>query len=152
MTVATVRAFAQDSCALRVVVLVDQGDGRTATMLEWEPDGEISITADQTTVQVPADALLDVAPLPLDPVRAVPASAIEVDELQGEVLAPIGAVANLAFAVLDLARAFGGRSVATADFATRTAGPLTIAARDGEPIVLAVGDEQFELPVAGSGS
>ena len=56
-------------------------------------------------------------------------------------------MANLGEAVLGLAAAFGGRSVATADFPTRDADrPLTIAARQGEPIVLAVGEEQFVLP------
>jgi hypothetical protein len=49
--------------------------------------------------------------------------------------------------VLALARAFGGRSVATADFATRDPElPLTIAAREGEPLVLAAGDRRFLLP------
>ena len=61
--------------------------------------------------------------------------------------APIGAIANLAEAVLSLAGAFGGRSVATADFPTRDPEQLlTIAARPGEPVVLAVGDQQFAMP------
>jgi hypothetical protein len=50
--------------------------------------------------------------------------------------------------VLALARAFGGRSVATAEFGTRDPDlPLTIVARDGEPLLLAVGDGRFELPL-----
>jgi hypothetical protein len=37
--------------------------------------------------------------------------------------------------------------VATVDFPTRDPElPLTIAAREGEPIVLAIGDRQFLLP------
>jgi hypothetical protein len=49
--------------------------------------------------------------------------------------------------VLGLAAAFGGRSVATADFATRDPElPITIAAREGEPLVLAAGDRRFVLP------
>ena len=56
-------------------------------------------------------------------------------------------MANLADAVLALARSFGGRSVATADFATRDPDlPITIAAREGEPLLLAVGDGRFVLP------
>ena len=56
-------------------------------------------------------------------------------------------IANLAQAVLGLATAFGGRSVATADFATRDPRlPITIAAREGEPLVLAAGDRRFVLP------
>jgi hypothetical protein len=54
---------------------------------------------------------------------------------------------HLAEVVLALARAAGGRSVATVDFPTRDPElPLTIAAREGEPIVLAIGDRQFLLP------
>jgi hypothetical protein len=40
--------------------------------------------------------------------------------------------------------------VATADFATRNPDvPLTIAAREGEPIVVAAGEHRFELPTLG---
>ena len=49
--------------------------------------------------------------------------------------------------MLGLAQAFGGRSVATADFATREPDlPLTIAAREGDPLVIAAGDRRFVLP------
>ena len=49
--------------------------------------------------------------------------------------------------MLGLARAFGGRSVATVDFATRDPElPVTIAAREGERLVLAAGDRRFVLP------
>ena len=146
MAIATLRRFAEASHALRVVVLVDQGDGAPATMLEWDPGGAVTVTRGERAEEVPRSAFATVAALPLDPPRPVPASAIEIDADQGRVSAPIGAVANLAMAVLDLARAFGGRSVATADFPTRSGEPLTIAARDGEPLVLAAGGRQFELP------
>ena len=72
---------------------------------------------------------------------------MSIDPETGELEAPLGAVANLARAVLDLARAFGGRSVATADFASRDPQlPFTIAAREGEPLVLAAADRRFVLP------
>ena len=64
-------------------------------------------------------------------------------------LAPLGAVSALGLAVLELARVMGGRSVATADFATREGEPVTIAAREGEPLILAMGDVQFQLPLSG---
>ena len=48
--------------------------------------------------------------------------------------------------VLALARAFGGLTVATAEFATSDPDlPITFAARDGEPVVLGAGDAQYEL-------
>ncbi len=146
---ATLQVFAERALATRVAVLLDRGDGVTATLLECEPGEPLAITEDEQTYLVPPEALLGVSPLPMLPPRSVPSSAIEIDLEQGQVAAPIGAVSALGLAVLELARVMGGRSVATADFATRDGEPLTIAAREGEPLILAMGDEQFELPVSG---
>jgi len=89
-----------------------------------------------------------VPPRPLPDIRPTPSSALRADPATGELAAPIGAIANLGEAVLALARAFGGRSVATAEFGTRDPDlPMTIVARDGEPLLLAVGDGRFELPL-----
>src|SRR3954454_4421010 len=69
------------------------------------------------------------------------------DPETGELEAPLGTVQNLARGVLALATAFGGRSVASVDFPTRDpALPMTIAAREGEPLVVAAGDSRCELP------
>jgi hypothetical protein len=143
--IATVRAFAERSGALRVVLLVDPGDGSTATMLDCAPDGTLELTEGEETVPVPRD--LDGVPRPLPELRPPPATALAIDPDTGELEAPLGAIANLGRAVLGLAAAFGGRSVATADFATRDpALPITIAAREGEPLLLAAGDRRFVLP------
>ena len=143
--VATVRAFAERSGALRVVLLVDAGD--EATMLDCAPDGALELTDAGRTFEIPAAAHVDAAPRALPDLRPAPRTTLSIDPETGELEAPLGAVANLASAVLELARAFGGRSVATADFATRDpALPITIAAREGEPLVLAAGDHRFVLP------
>ena len=142
---ATVRWFGEAAGASRVAVVLDGGDGRIAALLEWERGSALAASTGDETYLVPDEALAKVARLAVMAPRPVPATAITVDALTGEVAAPIGAVAALADGLLDLARALGGRSVATADFDT-TGEPLTIAARVGEPIVLAVGDAQFELP------
>ena len=146
---ATLQVFAEHSLATRVAVLLDQGDGTTGTLLECEPGEPLAITEGDQTYLVPPDALMGVSPLPMLPPRSVPGSAIEIDVEQGQVVAPLGAVSALGSAVLELARVMGGRSVATADFATRDGEPLTIAAREGEPLILAMGDVQFEMPVSG---
>ena len=87
------------------------------------------------------------SPRALPELRPPPPTALTIDPETGELEAPIGAVTNLARGVLGLAAAFGGRSVATADFATRDPDlPITIAAREGEPLVLAAGDRRFVLP------
>ena len=143
--VATVRAFAERSGALRVVLLVDAG--AEATMLDCAPGGALELTDAGRTFEIPAAAPVDAAPRVLPDIRPAPRTTLSIDPETGELEAPLGAVANLARAVLDLARAFGGRSVATADFATRDPElPFTIAAREGEPLVLAAGDRRFVLP------
>jgi hypothetical protein len=143
--VATVREFAARSLAERVVLLVDTGDG--TAMVECDAGGTIALTHAGRTWEVPAAAPVPAVPRPLPDVRPAPATAIALDPDSGELEAPLGAVAMLGRAVLALATAFGGRSVATADFPTREPRvPLTIAAREGEPLVIAAGDRRFELP------
>jgi hypothetical protein len=144
--VATVRAFAERSGAQRVVLLVDDGDG-PATMLDCAPGGALELTEADGAWHVPAGRPVEAEPRPLPELRPPPPTALAIDPESGELEAPLGTVANLGRAVLGLACAFGGRSVATADFATRDpALPITIAAREGEPLVLAAGDRRFVLP------
>jgi hypothetical protein len=147
VVLATLQLFAERSLATKVTVLLDHGDGVTSTLLECEPGEPLVLSEGGETYLVPPEALLGVTPLEMTPPRPVPASTIEVDPEDGQIAAPLGAVSALALAVLELARVMGGRSVATADFATRDGEPVTIAARDGEPLIVALGDAQFELPV-----
>jgi hypothetical protein len=148
--IATVRDFAARAGAERVIALVDRGEDHEPAMLECAGDGDIQLTDDGRTWVIPAAAPSPAPPRPLPEVRPAPASSITADPETGELSAPLGAVANLARAVLELARTFGGRSVATADFPTRDpALPITIAAREGEPLLLAVGDGRFVLPDPG---
>ena len=146
---ATVRAFAERSQSLRVVVIVDQGDELQPAMLDRSADGTVELTDEGRTWTIPVSSPVPARPRPLPEVRPAPSSALRADPATGELAAPIGAVANLAEAVLGLARAFGGRSVASAEFATADPElPMTIVAREGEPLLLAVGDGRFELPIA----
>ena len=144
--IATVREFAERSGAERVVLLVDPGDGGEAAMIEAY-GGTISVTAEGSSYEVPPTAMVPAMPRPLPDVRSAPPTAISFDPESGELEAPLGVVAAFGRAVLGLAQAFGGRSVATADFATREPElPLTIAAREGDPLVVAAGDRRFVLP------
>ena len=65
------------------------------------------------------DRPVGAAPRAFPDLRPPPPTALTIDPDTGELEAPLGAVANLGRAVLGLASAFGGRSVATAEFATR---------------------------------
>jgi hypothetical protein len=144
--IATVRAFAEHSGAERVVLLVG-GEGETA-MVECDPAGAVTITEAGRTWELPADAPAPARARPLPEVRPAPASALWLDPDTGRLEAPLGVIVSLARAVLGLAAAFGGLSVASVDFATRDpAAPLTIAAREGEPLVVATGDMRFTLPL-----
>ena len=146
---ATVRAFAERAQSQRVVVIVDQGDGLEPAMLDRAADGTVELTDAGRAWTIPASSPVPAPPHPLPEIRPAPSSALRADPVTGELAAPIGAVANLAEAVLGLARAFGGRSVASAEFATAEPElPMTIVAREGEPLLLAVGDGRFELPIA----
>jgi len=135
---ATARAFRISSGATRVVLLLD----REPAPVLIECEEEIAVTEDDTTTLVTPRA----APKPLHRLTPVPASAISLDPETGELSAPLGTIDHLARATLDLAKAFGGLTVATAEFATRDPGlPITFAAREGERVVLGAGDAQYEL-------
>jgi hypothetical protein len=139
---ATVHEFAARAGAERVVVLLDSDPPLVVERLE---DGTMQVTeGDATRSAAPAPG---VAALPLPDLRAVPASALSADPETGELAAPLGSVQLLADSVLALARALGGRSVATATFPTRDPEqPLTLAARAGEPVVLDIAGRHFTLP------
>jgi hypothetical protein len=144
---ATLRAFAAGSGVAKVTVVLDEGTGADATLLECTPDGTVELTDAEQTYVIPPEAGGHVAPLPFTAVRPAPSNSLQADPVTGEIVAPVGAVANLAGAVMSLARGLGGRTVASIDVPTAEPGRLlTIAARDGEPIVVAIGDQQFELP------
>jgi hypothetical protein len=145
--VATARAFAERSGATRVVLLIDRGEDHAALMIDLDASGDAEVTDDDAVAAVPRGALVPAEPHALPEIRAIPATAISIDMLSGELSAPIGAIEHLAGAVTALAATLGGRSVATAEFATRDPDmPIAIAARPGEPAILSAGDDQFELP------
>ena len=145
--VATARAFADAANATRVVLLIDRGADGPALMVDLDDSGDTQITDGETVATIPHGALVPAEPHRLPEIRAIPATAISIDPHSGDLSAPIGAIEHLADVVEQLAASFGGRSVATAEFATRNPDlPITIAARPGEPPLLSAGDEQFELP------
>jgi hypothetical protein len=143
--VATAREFALKANALRVVLLIDRGDD-APLMVDCDAAGEVEVTDGETVATIPPDAHPEQPPKPLPDVRAVPATAVSVDLITGELAAPLGAIEHLAEALTALARDLGHRSVATAEFATSDPEtPITLAAREGEPAILAAGDQEYRL-------
>ena len=59
----------------------------------------------------------------------------------------LGGLDMLADAMRELAALLGGRSVAIAVYQTVTTGiDLTVTARGGEPVLITLGDEEWEMP------
>ncbi len=147
VALASVVELATRAGAQRVVLLIDEGELAEATMIERAPDGTLELTEAGVTEPVAPAAIAQVVPTELPDVRPVPASALTVDAETGEFAAPLGVLAALAGAVVALAAAFGGRSVATAEFETREPDqPFMLAARPGEPVVAQLGGETFAFP------
>ena len=147
IALASVREVAARAGAQRVVLLLDEGADTVPTMVEWAEGGTFEVTEGGVTEPVDPAALAGVVPAVSPDLRPVPPTALTVDPDTGELAAPIGVVAGIAEAVVALAAAFGGRSVATAEFATREPEhPLAIAARPGERVVAQMGMETFAFP------
>jgi hypothetical protein len=116
-------------------------------MVEWAEGGTFELTEGGVTEPIDPATLATVVPAVLPDVRPLPPTALTVDPETGELAAPIGALAAIAEAIVALAGAFGGRSVATAEFATREPEtPLALAARPGERVVAQIGSETFAFP------
>ncbi len=147
-TVALLRDFLHRSGALRVVALVEREPG-AAAVVECGRFAPVEVDLGDRIVQLPHDLELDVTPAPLPEIRRLPA--FEVDAARGEVTGTLGGLDHLAESVRALAEALGGGNVAMAVYETTDADvPLTLTARAGanEPAVIALGEEQFELPSA----
>ena len=128
-----VAEFLARAGAARVAVLVDRGD-EPAALVEALDDGTVEGEAGEEIT----------APL-VPEMRAIPP--LTVTRTSEGVDLPLVQLAYLAGHVRDFAAGLGGRSVATAEFATNDPErPLVIAARAGEPLVVAVGEEMYPLP------
>jgi hypothetical protein len=123
--------------------VLDQGEGIAPLLIECPADGPATLSEGEDTVALDARRLA-AEPLPLPRVRALPP--FDVDALRAEITAPLGGIEHLARAVRALADSLPGRTVVTATFATSDPDtPLHLSARTGDPLVLGLGDEQFEL-------
>jgi hypothetical protein len=141
----TLRQFVHAAGALGATLLLDQGAELPVLAVECPAVGPVLLAEGEQVVQLDADRLV-AEPLPLPEVRALPP--FEVDAARAQVTSMIGGVEHHARAVHAAAELFPGRSVLSVEFATTDVEmPLTLAARAGEPVVLAIGEETFELPL-----
>ena len=136
--VVALRDFLHRSGALRAVAAVDHAivDCPRFAPVEIERDGQI--------VAIPHGLALD-AIAPVLPAFEQPPP-FEVDPEHGEVRAPLGSLQSLGSAVRALAGSLASGAVVVASFATTTPDLLlSISARENEPVVVALGEEIFEL-------
>jgi hypothetical protein len=139
----TLRTFVHACGALEATLLLDQGAELPLLAVECPAVGPLLLGEGEEVVQLDPDRLA-AQPLPLPDTRELPP--FEVDAVRAEITAPLGGIEHQARAVRDVVGLFPGRSVLAVVFATTdVATPLHIAARTGDPIVLALGEEQFEM-------
>jgi hypothetical protein len=144
--VVALREFLHRSGAVRAVAVVDREPGASPAVVDCGRLQPIEVDLGDRIVHLPHAIELEAEAPPLPDVRQLPPFQVDADK--AEIAAPLGGVAHLAGAVRDLAAALGGRNVAMAQFQTSDPeAPLAITARaDGsEPIVLALGDEEFPM-------
>jgi hypothetical protein len=144
--VVLLREFLHRSGAIRAVALVGGAPGEGTAVVDCGRLLPIEVEAGGRTVALPHSAELDPQSPPLPEIRRF--APFEVNAADGSIAAPPGAVAHLADAVRVLAGLLGGRNVAMVQFETSDPQlPLGITARAGgdEPLVLALGEEEFEM-------
>ncbi len=134
---ATLRSYVSKSGALQAMAAVPAGlvtcDATGAVTLQEEEDGPEVIVDVSGATAVPLD--LEVKRLP--PFQA--------DASSGEVSGPLGGLEHVAEGVLALSRALGSPSVAFAWLPTTDDTPLILSAREGEGVVVVIGEETYEM-------
>lgn len=136
----TVAAWARDSGALRVMLLLPG----LPIVLDATPGEGLEVQLGEDTWVLDGDPFAALPPTVAFPPPAPPGT-IRVDPGSGEIDAPLGTLEALARGCRELAAAFGD-AVATVEYPTADPRlPVTFSAREGDPVVIAVGDQHFEL-------
>lgn len=135
---ATLRSYVSKSGMLEALAVVADD-----VVVRCEGDGRVYVEHGEEAEPEPVDHRgADPLPLGMDLKRLPP---FDVDPGSGEVSGPLGGLEHVALGVLRLSRALGGFSVAIAFVPTTDGTTLAISARDGEGVVVIIGDEQFEM-------
>jgi hypothetical protein len=143
LAVALAREILHRTGALRVSVALDRSEPAVIECPRLRP---IVVREGDAERELPHDAASDVE-LPELP-EMVQFPPFEVYSDTGEVAGMIGGLQLLGRAVLGAAELLPGRSVVAAEYETTSAEtPMGLAARAGEPIIVLLGDDEFELDV-----
>jgi hypothetical protein len=143
--VETLRDVLHRSGALRVAVVVDMPNG-PAALVDVGRLAPVEVRIADRVMHLPHAIELEAESLgAMIELRQLPP--FEVDPRSGQVIGTLGGLDMLADAMRSLADILGGRSVAMAVYQTITPDvDLTVTARHGEPVLVTLGDEEWELP------
>ena len=127
--------------ALRVSIALDADP---PAVIECERFGAIVVHAQDGEDLLAHDAAADVDLPELPLMRQLPP--FDIDASTGKVAGVLGGIEMLGRAVRELASLLGGASVVAAEFETTDPGcQLGLAGRPGEPVVVLLGEYEFEL-------
>ena len=139
---AALRSFVHRSGALRAQALVP---GDPPAVVSCVRLGPLEIEMGDRVVELPHDVELDAPEPDLGELRPLPP--FEVSAERGEVAGMIGGLELVAESVLKLAGAIGGGAAVVVELeSTNPDVPLVVSGRAGEPVLVTLEDESFELP------
>lgn len=139
---AALRRFVHVSGALRAQALVP---GDPPAVVSCVRLGPLEVQIGERSVQLPHDVELEAVPPDLGELRPLPP--FELSAERGEVAGMIGGLDLVAESVLRVAAAIGdGAAVVVELESTNPDVPLVVSGRAGEPVLVTLEDEMFELP------
>ena len=138
------RSFVHRSGALRAQALIAQGAGEPPALVSCVRLGPLEVTIGERSVQLPHDVQLAAEPPEFGVLRPVPP--FEVSAERGEVAGMIGGLGMVTDAVTLIAETLGPQAAVVVELETLTPDlPLVVSARVGEPPLVTLGDESFDL-------
>ena len=139
------RSFVHLSGALRAQALIPQGGANLPAVVSCERLGPLEIVIGDRSVELPHDVEIEGTAPDLGMLRPMPP--FEVSAERGEVAGMIGGVELLSEAVLTVAGAIGNGAAVVVEMESTTPGlPLVLSGRVGEPVLVTLGEDEFELP------
>lgn len=139
----TLRDVLHRSGALRAVAALDIDPPVIIDAGRLQP---IEIRTLERVTHLPHATPLDADPISAD-LHLVQPPPFEADAQTGEVVGTLGALDMLADAAAEIAARLGGGSVIVCQYATTDPEcPLALTARRGEPVLVTIGEAEFELP------
>lgn len=140
---AALRSFVHLSGALRAQALVPQEAGPPA-LVSCVRLGPLEVEIGERSVTLPHDIELDASAPDLGALRPMPPFEVSAD--RGEVAGMIGGLELLAEAVMTVALAIGPEAAVVVEMESTTPDlPLVISGRAGEPVLVVLGDDEYEL-------